>query len=138
MHTVEGATVADGQDLLARRVHPCIPVTLNITNQLAGDLDVRDRSRQAARTRSRSGRVGGSISHQLETTTRHAAFLSWRAAITMQAEHPPLPCGVPARQRRPLLIHHAGFSPRGRVAVRAVSGFCSATQLWCTRGMGRA
>ena len=48
MHTVEGSAVADGQDLLARRVHPSIAVTLNVIDQLAGDIDVRDSGRQAA------------------------------------------------------------------------------------------
>ena len=48
MHTVEGSAVADGQDLLARRVHPGAAVTLNVIDQLAGDIDVRDSGRQIA------------------------------------------------------------------------------------------
>lgn len=48
MHAVEGSAVADGQDLLARRVHPGAAVTLNVIDQLAGDIDVRDSGRQAA------------------------------------------------------------------------------------------
>ena len=48
MHTIEGSAVADGQDLLARRVHPGAAVTLNVLDQLAGDIDVRDSGRQVA------------------------------------------------------------------------------------------
>jgi hypothetical protein len=41
VRTVEGSAVADGQDLLARRVHPGAAITLNVVDQLAGDVDVR-------------------------------------------------------------------------------------------------
>ena len=48
VHTVEGSAVADGQDLLARRVHPGAAITLDVIDQLAGDVDVRDSGRQLA------------------------------------------------------------------------------------------
>src|SRR4051812_16303763 len=48
MHAVEGAAVADSQDLLAGRGHPSATITLNLGDQPAWDLDVGDLGRQVA------------------------------------------------------------------------------------------